>query len=472
MKKFIPLISGLILFISTPTFAFNTDEVSILNTLKNHYEFVEDLNNLSVSFKGKRRTTFQSDNYLKPYTIKSLYEYQYDLDEKQFYFHDQHVYPGNYIFDENIVHKNGKTILYDRNGFTKGKQLQYLDYNLTEFKEDLTEDLDLLAAHSILAHITNENTKIKILKEQVILTLKSDDKEKVNYTFSLSPIQLTSIAYPNLNVKTVFSKPITQMNITFASSVKHFKDNKLKNDLTLYKLKKISGINQAMLEIPKGYGPFVDEIDNPLRWVELATDLYLINYVAGDRHVLVKESKNGLTVFGAPRSSKVSEQVISFINKHLPNKNIDSVYITHAHSDHMGGLNYYANKGISIIADQYSINVIKAYPKFSEVVNNWKFTSVKHKQSLNNAIFYVPKNSHSDGQSFVYFPTSKIIYQGDFLEIPFDNSLPTHMADVEKEFIDFLRVEKINYNRIVGHHRNNNMTPKVVNAYYSSHHNL
>ncbi|WDD97613.1 hypothetical protein [Thalassomonas actiniarum] len=108
-------------------------------------------------------------------------------------------------------------------------------------------------------------------------------------------------------------------------------------------------------------------------------------------------------------SSKVSEKVTALIHKHLPGQTIHAVYITHA---------------------------------------------------------------HSDGQSFVYFPDNEIIYQGDFLEISFDNSLPTHMADVEKEFIEFLHQEKLPYQRIIGHHKNNNMTPDVVNAYYSAHHPL
>jgi len=470
MNRHKKIITGLLLLISPAAFAFEPQEQTVLNQLKSHYEYVEDLNKISVNYIGERQTRFQSNNYLNPYIIKSRYQSEYDLEAKEFYFEDHHVYPGNYIFDNSIIHKDGKTILYDRNGFTKGKQLRYLDYSFSEFKQDLTEDIDILAAHDLFQFVTKENTSIEVNANEVKLTLNSDGTSI--YHFSLSPIQLTSITYPEEKREIQYSNQVNQMGINYASTVKHFKNDKLKNNKSILDLKKISGIKQGKLQIPDGYGPFIDDSDKALQWIKLATDLYLINYVSGDRHVLVKKDNIGLTVFGAPSSDKVSKQVVQFINKNIPKQRIHSVYITHAHSDHMRGLNYYANSGVSIIADQYTISAIKAFPKFSETINEWKFKTIQHKQSLNNAIYYVPKNSHSDGQSFVYFPASKIIYQGDFLEIPFDNSLPTHMADVEKEFIDFLRVEKINYSRIVGHHRNNNMTPKVVNAYYRSHHNL
>lgn len=45
-----------------------------------------------------------------------------------------------------------------------------------------------------------------------------------------------------------------------------------------------------------------------------------------------------------------------------------------------------------------------------------------------------------------------------------------NMADVEKEFIEFLKSEKIVYNRIVAHYRNNNISPEIVGAYYQAHH--
>ncbi|MDP2561401.1 MBL fold metallo-hydrolase [Psychrobium sp. 1_MG-2023] len=442
----------------------------LITDLKKHYAFTKQLQKLSVTYTKQRETVFQSNKLDQPFTINSNYEKLFDLSKGQFYYHQVHHYPGNYIFNDIIVHQEGKSILYDVNGFTKGKQLQYLDYNQADFHQDLAEDIDIFSAHTFLSDADSKNTTIKRSDTWAELTKSNAEEEQLTYRFNLQPIQLVSVMQHQSKKKTEYTNPVQKMGLTYASKVRRFTKGELKSTVNITNIKEIPHIKQTMLAIPQGYGPFVDTKRKPLEWVKLANDLYLINHVAGNRHVLVKMDSKGLTLFGAPASSKVSEQVQLLINNNLPMKKIHSVYITHGHSDHMGGVGYFAEQGITVLADKYSIRALKAFPRFKKTATNWNYSTLKHKQTVNGVTFYLPKNSHSDGQSFAYFPMSEIIYQGDFLEIPFDNSLPTHMADVEKEFIEFLYSEKIAYKRIVGHHRNNNMTPEVVNAYYKAHH--
>ncbi|WP_448564633.1 hypothetical protein [Thalassotalea ganghwensis] len=78
------------------------------------------------------------------------------------------------------------------------------------------------------------------------------------------------------------------------------------------------------------------------------------------------------------------------------------------------------------------------------------------------------ESSHTKEQSLAYFEKSQIIYEGDFLEVPRDNTITRHMAQVEKEFIEFIRSEDLAIKRIIGHHRNNNISPKVMNAFYQA----
>lgn len=466
--------ASVLLSLSSSVTAASLSEEQALTRLQQHYDEAKKLTKVSLSLEGKRPTLFQSDDYRKPATITSYYHYQYDLLAEQFYFHDQHIYPGNFIFDKKIVHKQDLSILYDVNGFTMGKQLEKLDYNLDEFVGDTSSELSLLAAAKFLSNMDLNKTKVLIKEHSVELETyqgSSKSEEKVEtYEFSLSPIRLVSITQHKRKEKTVYTEVVRDNGFSYASEITRYRNGQLRQSLKVTHFSELENIDASHLEIPQGYGPFVDTSDTPLEWVNLTKDLYLINYVAGDRHVLVKESKDGLTIFGAPASSEVSEAVHALIQEQLPDKPIQSVYITHAHSDHMRGLAYYADKGIKVIADKYAIAAIKIYPSFAKSAKSWAFIEIHHKEVLDGVTFYRPNNSHSKGQTFAYFPAHQIIYQGDFLEIPFDNSIPSHMADVEKEFIDFIRQEKIPYQRIVGHHRNNNMRPDVVNLYYETHH--
>jgi hypothetical protein len=72
-------------------------------------------------------------------------------------------------------------------------------------------------------------------------------------------------------------------------------------------------------------------------------------------------------------------------------------------------------------------------------------------------------NSHSKGQSFVHFKNIGVIYQADFLDVPFDNTIPKELTNYAKTFLDFIRSKKLNFNRIVGHHSNNNVSVEVMN---------
>ncbi len=451
-------------------YSMSPTNTNIINDLKRHYASVKKLDKLNVTYTKQRETIFQSNRLDQPFTINSEYDYKFDLGKKQFYLHQVHHYPGNYIFNDKIVHQHGKTVLYDVNGFTKGKQLEYLDYDTSDFQEDLYSELDIFSANQFLSMATPSNTTISQSQQQVAITFKKSKQDGITYTFTRDPVALTTIVNTTKNEKTEFTNPKIHNGLSVASTIRHYKKGVLKSTVNITDINRIMGIKDQTLAIPQGYGPFVDGTKKPLEWVTLASNLYLINHVAGNRHVMVKQDMKGLTVFGIPRSNDTSIQVHNLIKKHLPNKKIHSVYVTHGHSDHMGGAAYYGNLGATIIADKHSIKALKTFPRFKKDAHKWAYKALNHGQQINGVTFYAPKNSHSEGQSFAYFPQSKIIYQGDFLEIPADNSLPSHMADVEREFIEFLYQENIPYQRIVGHHRNNNMSPKVVNAYYNLHH--
>ena len=87
---------------------------------------------------------------------------------------------------------------------------------------------------------------------------------------------------------------------------------------------------------------------------------------------------------------------------------------------------------------------------------------------IDGARFYVLENTHSKRQSFVHFKDSGIIYQEDFLEVAFDNTIAKVIPNYTKTFIDFVRSKKLEFSRIVGHHYNNNISVEVMNKTYDA----
>lgn len=141
---------------------------------------------------------------------------------------------------------------------------------------------------------------------------------------------------------------------------------------------------------------------------------------------------------------------------------------THPHGDQIEGLKVFVDQGIEILADEYSISAIKAYPSFADDITRFKFRTIEHEQIIDGAHFYVLENMHSKRQSFVYLKDSGIIFQSDFLDIPYDNTIAKVIPSYTKTFIDFVRSKQFKVNRIVAFNRNNNISVEVMNKTYDA----
>lgn len=174
-------------------------------------------------------------------------------------------------------------------------------------------------------------------------------------------------------------------------------------------------------------------------------------------------------VFGAAVSKGIAEKTLKLIGKQFQGKKVTSIYVTHPHLNQIAGLSVFAKHGIEILADDYTVSGIKAYPGFSDAIAKFRFRTVTHGESIAGATFYVLENMHSKRQSFVHFKGEGIIFQSNFMHIPYDNTIAKVVPNYTKAFIDFIRSEKLNFSRIVGNYRNNNISVDVVNKTYEAH---
>ena len=448
----------------------NTDnKMSVIKKIKQRYAQSMTIEKMAMKFDETFNIATQSYDFRNPVpTIKTRFS---ELDfTNRFYTEDDKItWPGGFVFHLRDFQNAQHSYLYDVNGVVNGKRVKNL--GLKSFDDIASRSnniVDFLAVKNFLkpSNIIDYKMEIKSRNNQVVFTLKDLDDIKV-YHFSMVDALLMSVQDKESTWH--YSQRKMTKGIAFSSHVDRLRTVGTKREYDIEFIKPIVGVTKAKQRLPQGYDIFIptkNKKNTALFSQQIANNIFLVTSELAERNILFKVSGNSISVFGAPLRDKFSNEVIDIIKQKFPMKKIDYVYVTHAHNDHIGGLQAYVNIGAKVLADAYTIDAIKHYKRFSNSIHKFEFKEIKPNELFKGIRFYLPKNSHSKGQSFAYFEAEKLIYEGDFLEIPFDNTIATYLSDVERQFIEFINKQEIDYNRIVGHHRNNNISPSVVKAYY------
>lgn len=439
--------------------------LSFKEKLVAHYQHVPKLTKLYYKVKFVSPAPTQSYDFRSPTNIVNHYAIEIDLDRHQFYQHFKRQNPGNFVFENISVIDGDNAFKYDVNGFVSGKVLQKYQSSIKEEYQAMSGHISTLAIAQLLFTGNKKITEL-IVEDKVSLSYLNKDQHKVSYLFDKQSLELLSITDESKKSHLIFSKPSPIGNLTFAQQVETYIDGKQRNTIYISVFHTITRIDEKKLRSPADYHFNQDKTNEAPKLVKLNEQLYLMENIAKDRNVLIYQHGDGLTIFGAPSNDNVSQQVITAVQSLLPNKSITHVYVSHAHGDHIAGLSAYANMGATIIADEYTIEAIKHFDKFKNNIDHFNFKEISHNEIFQDVTYFVLENTHVRKQSFVLFPQHKLIYQGDFLEIPNDNSIASHISDVEKTFIEYLYKQQIQFERIVGHHRNSNIKPAIVDAYY------
>lgn len=441
--------------------------------LTKHYQKAPSLEVFSLNYHYLGGgDPYQSWDYQVPNRYTAIRMVEIDLIKKHFIENDIHHFSGGRRFDRIQFQNDTESFFYDRNGLALGKRIikQSMD-SFEEIKGFIFMNVDFLAVTPLLEE-NNVSTTIKLhhddILKQTTLTHKTSDDSVIDYVFSDNPLQLVSINNKSEQKKYVYSDYQTVNGITFAHSILKYYDGDTRPSFihSIDQLNILDEIEPTRLQVPKDFGPIITEGDSTLISKEIAPNLYLVTNDSAWRNSLFRVIGDEITVYGAAVNTELAEETIKLILTQFPNKKIASVYVTHPHSDHIGGLLAYAKKGIAVRADAYSIAAIKAFPLFLNDISMFKFDTIIHDELVDGVRFYVLENTHAKRESFAYFEDGGIIYQADLLEVAFDNTTAKVIPNTTKTFIDFVRRKQLKFNRIVGHHRNNNITVEMVNKAY------
>lgn len=334
-------------------------------------------------------------------------------------------------------------------------------------------NIDFLAVRPIFeeTNITDNMSLLRDGESDSTTLVHSVAGQAVEYRFQNNPIQLVSINNGLINGIFHYDDYQTTRGFTYARNIVKYYDGEAKPTYIKYidDFSEIAQVEPSRLKVPEGYGPEYQRGDGILVAKEIAEDLYLVTDSSAARNSLLKITDDKIMVFGAAVSKGIAEKTLKLIAAQFPEKKVTSIHITHPHLNQIAGLDVFAEAGIEILADEYTISGIKAYSGFADTIAKFRFRKITHGESIAGATFYVLENMHSKRQSFVHFKDEDIIFQSNFMHIPFDNTIAKVVPNYTKIFIDFVRRERLNFSRIVGNYRNNNISVDVVNKTYEAH---
>lgn len=475
MKRTIKSFMLIFSYLAMSSNVWANDAKSFIEILKTHYAKTSNINAFSLthSYLG-RSDPYQSWDYQSPTRYQAFKVTEIDTTTKQYYQNVVHHYTGGLYFDEIHFQNREESLRYERNGISLGKRVIKQKMNSFDRYKSLTQmNLDFFAVKPLLTETNIEETieyTVNLSDNTISLIHKPSQKKTMEYVFKKKPLRLISINDKTRKRIYLYDNYRHNGGYFFAHSlIKKYNGDKKPSFITrLEKFEAISQIDQDKLSLPSGYYHAKSSKSQALISTKVAQDLYLLTDSSANNNILMQVNNNEITVFGVPRSKKSSQQLIEKINQDFSKPKIKGIFVTHPYSDHIAGLLPFVEIGATIYANGYTINAIKAFPRFANDIEHFKFEEIKHKQTKHNVQFYVLENARAKRQSFAYFQQGGIIYQADFLEVAQDNTIAKMLPSYSKQFIDFIRNEKLNFSRIVGYHRNNDISPSVVDKSYNA----
>lgn len=440
-----------------------------IDKLKKHYKHTSNINAFTLTYNYLGRSDpYQSWDYKNPNRYRAFKTTDVDLVKNHYYQNVVHQFTGGLLFDEVHFQNSDESLRYERNGISLGKHATVQTMDSYERYKNLTMmNLDFFAIKPLLQEKdVDKNITIKLHSDsrKVSVIHEYSNEKFMKYVFNIKPLKLEQIDDSVRKRMYQYDDYQTNNGLNFAHSLIKYYDGSQKPSFIarIETFRVIDGINPEKLMLPCQYQRMPEANSSTLYTVPITKNTYLITSSSNKTNTLFKVNSKGVMVYGVPSNNALAAQSLKVIKAQFPNKPILGVYITHPFSDHIAGLLPYIEHGSIIYADDYSIEAIKAYPPFAKKLDDVLFKTIKHGQEIDGVYFYILENSRSKRQGFAYFKEQQLIYQGDFIELAKDNTVPNLIPSYSKQFINFIEQEKLKFIRIVGHHRNNNISRKVI----------
>ena len=458
------------------SFSRADDEVTFVAKLRSHYK--ETLKIQSYTLQYHFLNSVYRDNHYWDYKTPNRHwsrrTIEVDMEKRHFYDNDTLYFTGGRVYDRVQFQNDKESFFYEKSGSSLGKGIIKRGMNnFDNFIKHQVMNVDFMAVRPLLLE-TDIKDKISLQHDDkssvTTLIHTPDEGTEITYKFRSAPVQLISIDKGIKDGLFVYADYQTTGDYSYARSVNKYYDGATEPNYISFNdhFDVITSIAPYKLKVPEGYGPEIKRGDGILVSEAIGENLYLVTDSSASRNALLYVVGNKISIFGAAGNERFAEKTMQLVKEQFQGRVVESVYVTHPHRAQIAGLTTFVEQGIEILADGYTIEAIKAYPKFKKDIDTFRFREIENEQVWHGVHFYILENMLSKRQSFVYFEDSGILFQSSFLHIPFDNTVSKFVPTYSRAFIDFLRGKQLNVNRVVGNYRNNNISVEVMNKVYDA----
>lgn len=428
----------------------------------------KDVANVSYTSLQTSYNKWQSYDYYNPSGNKNVLRFFYDLKNSRYFYTADSYYGGGYHFSFANIGKDSMRYIFDQIGNRDGKKVSR--QGKAQFIAG-TSFLQQFIPYFLLKNLSAKNDSLYVVQDGnhtiVRRNLKPGGFE--SYYFNAERQLVRQVIGNNAQqTERVFRNYINAGGLTYASIIDSYVNGALLTHDSVYNVT-TEQLHESKLQLPAGY--MIDTALAAPKVTALSGHTYLVENVPGGRNMLFVELKEGIFVTEAPLSAEVSQAMIDIIHKTLPGKPIKYVHLSHFHNDHTNGIRAFAAEGATIVAAEYTIGVIRTIvddtsgrfkDRFAAMNTPANFLSLTSFNE-NTIKLHELQNDHAKGMSFVYLPSERIVYEGDLYTLPDDGTI-TPAIDITRKFYQYLKKNKIDVSRIIGHHGNANITPAILKA--------
>ena len=211
-------------------------------------------------------------------------------------------------------------------------------------------------------------------------------------------------------------------------------------------------LDDSLFRVPPGYIPA--PTTSAARATRIANNVYRLDDMPGGYHSAFVVRDTDVVVFEGPHSPVFTDTALRLIAGVAPGKPVTHVFVSHHHSDHVGGLGPYVARGAKVVTSAFIEEGVRRQLPDS-LRARAQFITLNGSQTFGTGasriVTYLVDNGHAAGNTAYYMPAHRVLFQGDLFFLP-EVGPVTSAFSVTEELARVVEGAKLRVDQVVGVH--------------------